>query len=55
VKRTLLRLPFPPEIAGHYADLARESIAEQQRREAADHVPFEIFRQQYLDIHGLSV
>jgi len=55
VKQALLRLPFAPDDAAHYVALARESIAEQQRRESVDIIPFEIFREQYLDIRGLRL
>jgi glutamate--cysteine ligase len=55
VKQALLRLPFAPDDEAHYAELARESSAEQQRRESVDIIPFEIFREQYLDIRGLRL
>jgi glutamate--cysteine ligase len=42
------RLPFPPEIEAAFARAAEESIAEQKAIEAADRVPFETYRQQYL-------
>ena len=41
-------LPLPPEMEKHFARLARESLEEQQQIEAADTMPFEIYRQQYL-------
>jgi glutamate--cysteine ligase len=47
-RETILRLPLPPEVAAGFARLAEESIAEQRRVEAADTVPFETYRQQYL-------
>jgi glutamate--cysteine ligase len=55
IKQALLRLPLAPEAERRLAELARVSLQEQARVEAADTVPFEIFRQQYLDIRGLSV
>jgi glutamate--cysteine ligase len=45
---TILKLPFTTEIAERYALLAEESRDEQRRIEAADAVPFEMYRQQYL-------
>ena len=45
---TIVKLPFSAEVAERFARMARESIEEQRRIEAADDVPFETFRQQYL-------
>ncbi|HEX4508475.1 MAG TPA: glutamate--cysteine ligase [Burkholderiaceae bacterium] len=47
-RKTLLALPFAAAEADRSAAQAAESIAEQQRIEAADTMPFEIYRQQYL-------
>lgn len=47
-RETILGLPLSAEVAGRFAHLAEESIAEQRRAEAADTVPFETYRQQYL-------
>ena len=47
-RATLLNLPFSAELEGRYSKLARESIEEQRRIEAADTVPFEVFRRAYL-------
>ncbi len=44
----LLTLPYPPALQARYEQLAHASLAEQQAAEAADTVPFETFRQQYL-------
>jgi glutamate--cysteine ligase len=44
----LLELDLPANVAAHMAELATESLAEQVRIEAADTMPFEIYRQQYL-------
>ena len=44
----LLASPLPAEMAASYARMAAESLAEQRRIEAADTMPFEAFRQQYL-------
>jgi len=45
---TLEHLPFAPEVEAAFARAAAESIAEQKAIEAADRVPFETYRQQYL-------
>jgi glutamate--cysteine ligase len=47
-RRTLEDLPLPAEAAARYARMAEESLAAQSRIEAADSVPFETYRQQYL-------
>ena len=44
----MLALDLPANVAAHMAELAGESLAEQARIEAADSMPFEIYRQQYL-------
>jgi glutamate--cysteine ligase len=44
----MLALDLPTNVAAHMAELATESLAEQARIEAADTMPFEIYRQQYL-------
>ncbi|MET0335251.1 MAG: glutamate--cysteine ligase [Rhizobacter sp.] len=51
----LLALPFPPEQAQHFAQLARSSIEAQKAIEAADTMPFEIYRQQYLSPQRLGL
>jgi len=47
-RERLLALPYPPALAERYAALAAASVAEQQRIEAADTMPFEQYRQAYL-------
>ena len=47
-RRTLLERPLSPQAAARYQQQAAESLREQRDREAADEVPFEQFRQQYL-------
>jgi len=42
------RLPLPAEVERRFAELAKESLEEQRQIEAADTMPFEIYRQQYL-------
>ena len=44
----MLELPLPANVASHLAELATESLAEQARIEAADTMPFEVYRQHYL-------
>jgi glutamate--cysteine ligase len=44
----ILKLPLSEEVADRCALQAEESIVEQRRIEAADTVPFETYRQQYL-------
>jgi glutamate--cysteine ligase len=44
----LRKLPLHAGVVARFAKLAEESLAEQREIEAADSVPFETFRQQYL-------
>jgi glutamate--cysteine ligase len=44
----IMKLPLSQEVANRFALQAEESIVEQRRIEAADAVPFETYRQQYL-------
>jgi glutamate--cysteine ligase len=44
----IMALPLAPKVAERFERMARESIAEQKRVEAADMLPFEAFRQVYL-------
>jgi glutamate--cysteine ligase len=44
----IMKLPLSEEVTNRFALQAEESIVEQRRIEAADAVPFEIYRQQYL-------
>ena len=54
-KNTLLRLPFTSDIEARFSALAQESIEEQQRVEAADTMPFEIYREKYQSTERLVV
>ncbi len=47
-RRVLQDLPLPAAMDARYARMAGESIAAQRRIEAADSVPFETYRRQYL-------
>ncbi len=51
----LLARPWPEASAARYATLAQASLAEQRRIEAADSLPFETWRQAYLDPATLQV
>ena len=54
-RNTLLGLPWTPALQQQFEALARESVQEQRRIEAADTMPFEIYRQQYLAPHRLGM
>jgi glutamate--cysteine ligase len=43
-----MALPYEPALHARFEQAARDSVAQQQRIEAEDGVPFEIYRQQYL-------
>jgi glutamate--cysteine ligase len=47
-RNALLGLPWTPALQLHFEAMAAASVQEQQRIEAADTMPFEIYRQQYL-------
>jgi glutamate--cysteine ligase len=49
------KLPFPAEVAERFARLAEGSLVKQRQIEAADTLPFEIYRQQYLAPERLNV
>ena len=53
-RRTLQDLPLPEEAKARYARMAEDSLAAQRKIEAADSVPFETYRQQYLSKDLLS-
>ena len=55
IKETLMRLPFPAQAQARIAAAARASLDAQKAIEAADTLPFEEFRQDYLDIRRLAV
>ena len=54
-RETLLALPFADDDAQRHARLAAESLATQGDIEAADTLPFETFRQNYLSPASLNV
>jgi glutamate--cysteine ligase len=47
-QRQMRALPFDATTAGRFQRMAHESVLEQQRREAADVLPFETYRERYL-------
>jgi glutamate--cysteine ligase len=54
-KEALLGLPFSAEQQAAFEALSRQSIAEQKKIEAADTMPFEIYRQQYVSPDRLGL
>ena len=53
-RTTIRSLALGADVAERFSRLAEVSLAEQRRIEASDTVPFETFRQQYLDIVKLA-
>jgi glutamate--cysteine ligase len=49
-----LQMPWTPEQQARFEQMSRESVAEQKKIEAADTMPFEIYRQQYLSANRLG-
>ena len=54
-RETVLNLPFANEMAERFTHLAATSLAEQREIEAADTLPFETFRQNYLSPASLNI
>ena len=54
-KAKLLKLPFPDAVQKRLDAAAKQSVAEQQAVEAADAIPFEAFRQQYISADRLEL
>ena len=52
---TLLALPFPEELQAQFEQMTRQSIAEQKAIEAADTMPFEIYRKEYVSPARLGI
>jgi glutamate--cysteine ligase len=52
---TLRGLALAPDVEARFSQMAEHSLAEQRRIEAADTLPFETFRQQYLSRDKLIV
>ena len=55
IRRNFMRMPFAADAHSRLAALARQSIDEQKRIEDNDSMPFEIFRQAYLETRRLGV
>ena len=49
------KLPYSSDVAERFARLAEGSLVKQRQIEAADTIPFEIYRQQYLAPERLNV
>jgi len=54
-RETILKLPFLSDAASRFARMAEESLDAQRRIEAADTLPFEAFRQNYLSPDSLNI
>ena len=54
-KAALLALPYADQTQNRFTLLAQESALEQRRIEAADTLPFELYRQQYLSVERLGL
>ena len=54
-RQTLLDLPFSADQQARFEELTRQSLAEQKTIEAADSMPFEIYRQQYVSPERLGI
>ncbi|MDP2819882.1 MAG: glutamate--cysteine ligase [Polaromonas sp.] len=54
-RQTLLDLPFSANQQARFEELTRQSLAEQKTIEAADSMPFEIYRQQYVSPERLGI
>ncbi len=51
----LLDLPFSAEQQAHFVALTQQSVQEQKKIEAADTLPFEIYREQYVSSERLGI
>jgi len=54
-KGALLALPYADATQNRFVRMAQASIEERQRIEAADTLPFEVYRQQYLSVDRLGL
>jgi len=54
-KTALLALPFPPDVQARFVSLAQQSLEKQKAIEAADTVPFEVYRKRYLSSERLGL
>jgi glutamate--cysteine ligase len=51
----ILALPMGSDVAARFAELAEASRVRQREMEASDTLPFEAFRQQYIDPRRLHI
>jgi glutamate--cysteine ligase len=54
-RNLLLGLPWTPELQQRFEAMAAESVQAQQRIEAADTMPFEVYRKEYLSPSRLGI
>jgi glutamate--cysteine ligase len=54
-RRALIDQPLPADAQARFQALARQSVVDQKRIEAADTMPFEAFRQMYTSAERLEV
>jgi len=54
-KRALLELPYPGDVEVYFLRMAEESLVEQKKIEAADSMPFEVYRQKYVSAERLGI
>ncbi len=54
-QKSLLALPFTDAQQAYFADLTQKSIADQKAIEAADTMPFELYREQYVSPRRLGI
>ena len=54
-RQTLLGLPLEPHQLAHFEQMTQDSIDAQKAIEAADTMPFEIYREQYVSPARLGI
>lgn len=54
-QKTMLELPFSADLQSQFEAMTRQSIAEQKAIEAADTLPFEIYRKEYVSAERLGI
>ncbi|HEY0201516.1 MAG TPA: glutamate--cysteine ligase, partial [Burkholderiaceae bacterium] len=54
-QRELLALPFAPALQERFVRASQESVAAQKAIEAADTMPFEVYREQYMSPTRLRI
>jgi hypothetical protein len=53
-RRALMSRPLPADVEARFARAAKESLARQRETEAADKLPFERWREEYLRTEALQ-